>query len=72
MQVFDFGAFQIEMEIPSHVKILRQMLFGAFHIIPRSIIWTSEISGSKLTNIIFLDSFPIRWPDLVFKSDIFV
>ena len=36
MNIFDFGAFRKEMHIPSHDKFLFHMLFGAFHVTPRS------------------------------------
>ena len=32
MKLFDFGAFQINMKMPSHDKIIFHMLFGTFHI----------------------------------------
>ena len=35
MIFFDFGAFQINMQMPSHDKMIFQMLFGAFHITSR-------------------------------------
>ena len=35
MKFFDFGAFQIKMQLISHDKILLQMFFGAFHITSR-------------------------------------
>ena len=37
MKFFDFGAFQIKMQMPSHDKIVLQMLFGAFHFTSRTI-----------------------------------
>ena len=31
IQLFDFGAFQRKIQMPSHDKILFHMLFGTFH-----------------------------------------
>ena len=36
MNIFDFGAFRKKMHMPSHDKFLFHMLFGAFHITPRT------------------------------------
>ena len=38
IQLFDFRAFQIKMQMPSHEKILLQILFEAFPITSRSTI----------------------------------
>ena len=38
MKFFDFGAFQIKMQMSSQDKIVLHMLFGAFHITPRMLI----------------------------------
>ena len=35
MKFFDFGAFQINEQMPSHDKIIFHMLFRTFHITPR-------------------------------------
>ena len=35
MKFFDFGAFQINGQMPSHDEIIFHMRFGAFHITPR-------------------------------------
>ena len=38
MNIFDFGAFRKKMHIPSHDKFLFHILFGAFHVTPRSMV----------------------------------
>ena len=45
-KLFDFGAFQIKIQMPSHEKILLQMLFGAFQITSRRFSRSSSVQNS--------------------------
>ena len=58
MKFVDFGAFQIKMQIPSHEKILLQMLIGAFHITSRILqSYTRDLRPALIDSLGSLDKF---------------
>ena len=68
MKCFDFGKFQIKM--PSHKKILFQILFGAFHITSRS--YKPGNAAATLLNNCFTLYPVLALVSINFNSDLFV